>query len=112
MATWTKAQLATKVLEYLGVVPAGQSASSEDSTLVQSVIDSVVDQLDSAELVPFSITAIPTWAQWPLVKYVAVEVGPAFGKPMPEQLKMLARRDMERAAAGYRHPIEGKTRYY
>ena len=112
MATWTKAELAAKVLEYVGVVPAGQSAAAEDSTLVESVIDSVHDQLDSEQLVPFATSAIPTWAQWPLVKYLAVEVGPAFGKPFPEQLKMRARQELERSSAGYRHPIEGKTRYF
>lgn len=114
MATWTKAELAQKVLEYVGVVPAGQSASSEDSTLAEGVIDSVHAQLDSHDhsKVPFATSAIPEWAQQPMVKYVAVEVGPYFGKPYPEQHKATALRELEAAGAGHDHPVQARARYF
>ena len=79
MATWTKSELATAVLQNLGVLAAGETAASEDSNSVQASIDSVHAQLRSKGLVPFATSAIPEWAQLPLRDYVAFDVANVFG---------------------------------
>jgi hypothetical protein len=98
--SWTKAQLSAKVLEYLGVKPAGQAASAHDLNLVSDVVDSVYDQLQDSDLAPYGIAEIPAWAQQPMVKYVAVEAGPYFGKVYPEDAKSLAVKEMARSRFG------------
>ena len=104
MATRTKAQLANDILEWMGVKPAGQSVSGEHSNFVQRVIDSVYDQLQDPGLAPYGLSAIPEWAQLPMIKYVAVEVGPRFGKPYPEQQKVTAKQEMAAAVFGGPRP--------
>lgn len=117
MANWVKADLSAKVLEYIGQKPAAQAASSEDDILCQAVIDSVFSQLDKLGLVTFASSAIPEWAQWPLVKYVAAEVGPSFGvtgQPLAE-LEMgqaKARRELQEQTAGQRQHTPGKAEYF
>lgn len=71
MATKTKAQIATLVLESLGVKAAGVAASAEDSERVEDAIDSVHDQLRARGLAPFELATVPEWAQEPLADYVA-----------------------------------------
>lgn len=100
MAAITKAQLATKVLEHLSVVPLGQAASPEHHNYVKVAIDSVYDQLQDSGLAPYGLSAIPDWAQLPMMKYVAVEVGPHFGKAMPEGVKHLAKQEMSASVFG------------
>jgi len=112
MATWTKSDLSTKVLSYLGVKPAGQDASSEDDNLCKDIIDSVYEQLNTFGLVDFSVDAIPEQIQQSLVKYVAVEAGPYFGKIMDEGLKVLAEREMRRQSHGPATHMNVKSRYY
>jgi hypothetical protein len=117
MADWTKAMLSSNVLQYLGVTPAGQAASSEDDTLCQSVIDSVHEQLEKLGLAPFATSAIPEWAQWPLVKYVAMETAPAFGVTGQRLVELAAgqvsgRRELEQQTAGRVHPVRGKAQYF
>lgn len=79
MATWTKSTLAARVLEDLGVVGEGQSATGEQSNRVQEVIDSVYRRLRPKHLCPFALTAIPEWAQVPLRDVVAWKAAPRFG---------------------------------
>jgi len=87
VATWAKTDLAEKALIYLGVKAAGQSVSADDDALVQTVIDSVYAQARTYGIAPFQLSAIPEWAQWPLMKWVAVESGPAFGKMLPFDIR-------------------------
>ena len=80
MATLTKAQLATWVLQHLAVLAAGESASAADSAHVEQAIDAVHAELRKEGLVPFATSAIEEWAQIPLRDFVALEVGHAFGR--------------------------------
>lgn len=80
MATLTKAQLATLVLKHLNVLAAGESANAADAEDVATAIDAVHAELRKEGLVPFALTAVPEWAQLPLRDFVALEVGPQFGR--------------------------------
>lgn len=79
MATLTKAQLASRVLENLGILAQGQTATSNDSDLVQEAIDSAHDRLKKEGLAPFATSAIPMWAQIPLRDYVSAELVSTYG---------------------------------
>lgn len=100
MATWNKATLANKTLEYIGVKPAGQAASGEHVNLVQEFIDSAYDSFQEQGIAPYSIEAIPEWAQIPWMKYLAVEVGPRFGKPYPDTFQEKSIREMTMVVFG------------
>lgn len=113
MATLTKAELRNRILEHIGVVGAGQSASAEDAALVDEAIDAAHDRLNKFGLVPFATSAIPTWAQIPLRDYVAGDVGRSFG--LGDSLKpgqMAAENELRRQVAGYRHPIRIAADYF
>ena len=110
MADLTKAQLAARVLEHLGVKSAQNAAAASDDAFVQEAIDAAHDRLRPFGLVPFATSAIPTWAQTPLRDYVAIDVAQAFGISGQRLLeyKSAARdgeRELQRQVAGYRHPI-------
>ena len=81
MATLSKAQMAARILENIGVKPAGQVASSEDTNLVTEVIDSAHARLRrmSPNLAPFALATIPEWAQIPFRDYVSADVANVFG---------------------------------
>lgn len=117
MANWVKADLSTKVLEYLGQKPAGQAATAEDDTLCQQVIDSVFAQLDKLGLVLFASSAIPEWAQWPLTKYIAAEIGPSFGVTGQRLAELTAgkaeaRRELQEQVAGQKQHVPSKAEYF
>lgn len=117
MASWVKATLSEKVLEYIGQKPAGQAAAPEDDSLCQSVIDSVFSQLDKTGLVLFASSAIPEWAQWPLVKYVSAEIAPSFGITGQRLMELTAgkseaRRELAAQVAGQQQRIPAKADYF
>jgi hypothetical protein len=113
MATLTKAELRNRVLEHLGIKPAGQSASAEDAVLVDEAIDAAHDRLNKFGLVPFATSAIPEWAQVPLRDYVAGDVGRSFGfGDSLKQQQMLAESELRRQVAGFRHPIPIRVDYF
>lgn len=99
---WTKAKLAEKVLENIGVKAAGQPVSSDYANYVKDSWTSVYDQLSDVSLVPFPANEIPDWALFPLIKYLSVEVGPRFGRPQPEGLKNIAMQELARSRFGGR----------
>jgi hypothetical protein len=79
MAAWTKATLAERVLEHLGVVGEGQSATAEQQVRTEEVIDSLHPQLRKLGLSPFLTSSVPEWAQQPLLRFVAAAMAPKFG---------------------------------
>lgn len=116
MANLTKAQLADRVLEKLRVKAAGQSARAEDKSLAEQAIDSAHAELRKRGLVPFATSAIPEWAQRPLIAWVAAEISEEFGKQMgeadKEMRKSVAERRLEKHVSGYRHPIPIVAEYF
>jgi hypothetical protein len=108
MANLTKAELRTRVLQHLGVLAVGQSASAEDAELVDESIDAAHDRLRKFGLVPFATSAIPTWAQTQLRNYVAGDVFRSFGlnhRAMEfDAGREIAERELARQISGYKHP--------
>jgi hypothetical protein len=117
MADLTKAQLASRILEHLGVKAAGQSASATDSAFVEEAIDAAHERLRKFGLAPFAISAIPPWAQIPLRDYVSGDVAQSFGLGGArlgefKGAQALAERDLGRQVSGYRHAKRISPEYF
>lgn len=116
MADLTKAQLATRVLQYLGVLGVGHSATAADAALVQEAVDSAHDELRKVGLAPFGIDEIPEWAQPGLRDYVIAEVKPAFGKPMTPMQKQVdqlkAKQQLQIQTAAPKHELRTRAKYF
>jgi hypothetical protein len=112
MADWTKETLATRALEYLGVVGEGQSPTGEQQKRAEEAVDSVYPQLRKRSLVPFAVSAIDEWGQLPLVKIVAAEVGPRFGFPLNPGLRADGIKDLEGGIAAHRLPVTVSWDYF
>jgi hypothetical protein len=113
MADLTRAEMIDRVLEHIGVKPAGQSATAEDSALVGEAIDAAHDRLNKFGLVPFATSAIPTWAQVPFRDFVAGDVGQSFGfgeRFKPSQAA--AERELARQLAGKKHNKRVRAEYF
>lgn len=109
MATINKAALSDRVLQHIGVLTAGATAASADTTLVEEQIDVVMYQLRALGLAPFESSAIPEYAQQPLRDIVAFKVAPSFGITAQrlleyEQAKTRAEYEMGRQTASYKQP--------
>ena len=117
MATWTKATLARRVLEELGVVGESQTPSAEQQARVEEIIDSVYDRLRPKHLVPFLTSAIPLWAQVPLRDVVAASAAPRFGYTggrlqERHQLAKIGMGDLADGAAGAVPPVPLKSDFH
>jgi hypothetical protein len=116
VATLTKAQLAGRILEHIGVKAAGEGADAADSAVVEEAIDSAHDRLNKFGLVPFATSAIPEWAQIPLRDYVAGDVAQLFGLAARivefKSAQALAERDLARQVSGFRHNVRIKPEYF
>ncbi len=75
----TKAQVRNDVLEELGVLGAGETASAEDATAVERRIDQVHAELDNLGLVAWPISAVPDNIVMGYVNIVAERSKNTFG---------------------------------
>lgn len=112
MATWDKSELGEQALKYLGVKAAGQSVSAEDAADVALAIDSIYAQVRTFGIAPFSVDEIPEWAQWPLMKWVAVEVGPLFGKLLPFDIRNDAERQLRAQMQGEKPAMPARAKHF
>lgn len=116
MADIAKAALGNRVLQAIGVLAAGATAASADTTLVEEKIDVAHEKLRRFYLAPFPTSAIPSWAQSSLELYTAALVRPFFGQPMTaaqqEAEFRSAERELQRQVAGYAHKRPVKATYY
>lgn len=79
MATMTKAEIAARALEALGVKAASQSTNALDGARAEEAVDAVHARLRKEGLAPFATSAVPEWAQSQLINIVAMDLVPAFG---------------------------------
>lgn len=115
MATLTRAEIADRALELIGVKVAGQAASAEDFSLAGEKADNVWAKLRKLRLAPFAISAVPEWAQTEMIALVGFECAPSFGIG-GERLQMLlaqarsARTELSRQAAATKpnRPVQVK----
>ena len=113
MADMTRAEMIAKVLQDLGVLAAGQSATSEDADKVGKALDACWSELRTLGYAPFATSAIPEWAQNGFGDYVAAEVKPAFGFPVNKEVEQtIAERKLARQLAGYRQLSSIPAKYY
>lgn len=82
MADVTKAELRTRVLQHLGVIAAGETASAADALVVDNAIVAVIDgeltQTGALQGV-FTSDLVPNWSNNSLRDVVAFRVAPEFG---------------------------------
>lgn len=88
MAALTGTELATRVLQHIGVIDSSEVPTAEDNVLVLESLDSVLAGL-SVDQLSDGITAasIPDWAQPMIRDLVAVEVAMSFGIPVDPMLR-------------------------
>ncbi len=118
MATKTQAEIAATVLEALGVKPAGQSASAEDTDAASDAVASAYYRLRYEGKAPFAISAVPEWAWTPLRDFTARDLVNTFGitgERLQSVLAAAARADRDLAvqSAGHHDPrISVAPRWY
>ena len=95
MATYTRVELRNAVMHDLSILDAGSAASAEDMVLVDARIQSRLEELADAGLIPFDLdgNAIPAAYLVPLSRVIGPSVAPAFGKL--DQLQALAALEAE-----------------
>lgn len=79
MTTLTKSQIALRLLQKMGVVGAGQTASSSDQEKAEEKISTVHDHLCSINKVRWSLAAVPEYAGEAYALMASVLAGPDFG---------------------------------
>jgi hypothetical protein len=117
VADLSKAALGVRVLEHLGVLAAGETAASADTTWVAEAIDAAHERLRRYGVVPFATSAIPSWAQIGLRDVVAGDMAQSYGVTGQRlaEFKVAgkeAEKELGRQVAGYRHKTPIKARYY
>lgn len=92
---YTQADLISKILEKLGVVPDGTPANSEDSARVEGNLQAVIDSLAAREIVYVpDIASIPSEWFLDLAKVCAYELRDEFGIS-GEQLQVVSTANAE-----------------
>jgi len=79
MTTYTAAEVRNRILRKLGVLAAGETASSEDAALVDTELADVHAELDGLSLVSWPLSAVPGNLVAGYVNIVAEQVGAEFG---------------------------------
>jgi len=109
----TKAELATKVLQKLGIVAQGQSPDSADSVIVEDAYDSAYYYLRACHLVTWGgADEIPDGAVLPVRDFVASRVAEEFGKSRTYDSERLAKHDLAALIAADNDGQATQTNYY
>lgn len=74
----TKAELRDRVLRHLKVLEAGESATAEDASAVETAIDDVYAELGELGMAYWAANAIPAGCIRPLMRVVAADVAADF----------------------------------
>lgn len=114
MADWTQSDLANRTLELLGIKAAGQSVASEDFSLANDTINGIYQELRRVDHAPFSLTAIPDWAQTPLRDMVAADLAPLYGLPLQQYAAKAqeGERRIRRQTSGQKQNITTKANFF
>lgn len=92
-----RAQLIERALKNLGIIEPGEAPSSEDSDTMDGLIDPLIAQLDSDQIV--SITnpdEIELKYFMPLARLLANAAGPDFGSPMNDPARLADEKTLRR----------------
>ena len=106
----TKAELRDHILQQLGVLGAGESATADDAQLVETVIDNCQDELEQLEVALWPVDDVPGYAIESFVIYCKASLQ-AFGQEYDPMLKALGLRQLRYLTADRRSGV-GKATYY
>lgn len=96
----TRDQLITRALKSLGQLDPGEAPSAEDYATVDDLIDPLVAQLASDEVVYIQDTdAIELEFYLPLARLLANAAGPDFGSPVNQEAKAADEAELRRITA-------------
>lgn len=88
--TYTQAQLRDRVLQELGVLALGETATAEDAELVESVICAVHEMLRKEFFVDWSLDEIPSNVIEPLMGLNAARLAGRYGLSAERRRELLA----------------------
>jgi hypothetical protein len=106
----TKAELRDHILRQLGVLGAADTASADDATLVETVIDNCQDELEHMEVALWPVDDVPGYAIESFCLYCKASLT-AFGQEYDPRLKDLALRQLRYVTADRRSGA-GTATYY
>lgn len=106
----TKEQLRDHILQQLGVLGAGETATAEDAELVENVIDNCQDELEQLEVALWPVDDVPGYAIESFTLYCKASLT-AFGQEYDPGLKDLGLRQLRYLTADKRSSV-GKACYY
>jgi hypothetical protein len=117
LATLARSEMADRALRALGILAAGQNASSEDANRAMEAVDTVYYSMRKEGLAPFAVSAWPEWAQSAAAHLVALELAPTFGISGARlgaltTLAAKGRSDLATQMFGKRHPVAIKADYF
>lgn len=117
MADLTRAEVADRALEAIGVKAAGQDSSAEDANRAMESFDTVHARLRKEGLAPFATSAVPDWAQSSLIHLTALDLSAAFGitgarMQTVQALASTGYRELAKQVAGFRQPIPITAEYF
>lgn len=106
----TSTDLATRALQILGTVSAGQAVAPEDLLLAEAQVEPLLAQLAQLGEIYFGEPdAIDDAAFLPLARRLALELAPDFGLPAPDIATVRAA-DAELRRLGWRVPTDHPVR--
>lgn len=89
MTAYTKAQLRDRVLQELGILATGETATAEDAALVETTIDDQHAMLDREVFVTWVTSAIPDTVIEPLTVVLAARLAGRYGLPADRRQELL-----------------------
>lgn len=117
METMTRAQIAQRILEVLGVLGASQSPDAEDQRRVEERVESEYQKLRARGRAPWPLSAVPDFAQSDLIDYIAPRCATLFrvGPQQLQSLLLLAREanaGLIRSANGGPQGVRQEAKYF
>ena len=106
----TKSELRDHILRQLGVIGSHETATTEDATLVEDVIDNCHDELEQLEVALWSVDDVPGYAIESFVLYCKASLT-AFGQEYDPRLKSLGLKQLRYVTADRRSGV-GRATYY
>lgn len=89
MTAYTKAQLRDRVLQELGVLAVGETATAEDAALVETTIDDQHAMLEREIFLTWTTATIPDTVIEPLTVVLAARLAGRYGLPADRRQELL-----------------------
>lgn len=106
----TKEQLRDHILQQIGVLGAGETATAEDAELVENVIDNCQDELEQLEVALWPVDDVPGYAIESFTLYCKASLT-AFGQEYDPALKRLGLSQLRYLTSDKRSGV-GRAVYY